>query len=347
MDRREFLRKTACGAGVIASGGLIGCQREGAGTAGGPPPTGPVTPSARTPETDAGAGVAAADGRVGKNRVFDEPPADVHAAIATDDNAGELVGAALEAYGGVGAVINRGDIVVIKPNLAWGRTPDAGANTSPEVLKAVIQIARNAGAEEILVLEHSCDSSSVSFEMSGAKDVCAEMGVSLVSTDNEAMYQEQPVTRGVNIRREMIATEILECDVYINVPTLKHHGATNMTLCMKNQMGAIWDPQRYHREKSAASKAPNLHQNITDLAGALRPTINIVDATRGLTTNGPKGPGVVKDTSTVIVSHDIVCADMLGAKLLGYTAKDVPYIELAADLGLGALDLDSVEIARV
>jgi uncharacterized protein (DUF362 family) len=244
-------------------------------------------------------------------------------------------------------IVHKGDRVVIKPNLAWARGPETGACTHPEVLKAVIQLAQQAGAKEVLVVENPCVSPSASFTASGAQAVCDALGVKLIALENASQFQEQPVARGVALKSEQIPTDILECDVYINLPCLKHHSATNMTLCLKNQMGAILDPQRYHREGAQSSGGAALHQFIADLASALIPTVNIVDATRALTSNGPQGPGNVKETKTVIVSHDMVAADMLGAKLLGYTASDVPHIKMAANLGLGRMDVDALKIARV
>lgn len=347
MDRRDFLKKGAWVAGALGATGLIGCKR-GEGTAGAPPPVaGAPPPQPTAPSIAAPSAADVASAKLGKNRVFEKPPGDVHAAVASEKEPAELVKAAIEAFGGPDAVFRKGDSVVIKPNLAWGRGPDIGANTNPEVLKAVIQMARDAGAGEVLVVEHSCDKSAISFEMSGGQEVCDEAGVGLVSLDNEAMYEEHPIAMGVNIKTDQLARDILDCDVYVNLPCLKHHEATNATLAMKNQMGANWDRQRYHREGSQQKGASNLHQNITDLATALRPTINIIDATRALTSNGPKGPGGLEETRTIIVSHDIVTADTLGAQMLGFTVNDVAHIRLAAEAGLGRCDVERLKIARV
>ncbi len=348
MDRRDFLIRAACGAGLVTAAGLAGCKSGREGAAGEPMPTQAELDS-RIAKTKMGLNPPDKSGRVSNNRVFEngKPPGGVHIAVATKKAPGELVRAAVAAFGGMGGIVKKGDRVVIKPNLAWGRTPETGANTSPEVLKAVIELAKEAGARDILVLEHSCDKSSVTFDMTGAQDVCRAAGVKLVSLDNEALFREMPVKWGTNIRDEKFPTDLMDCDVYINLPCLKHHAATNLTACLKNQMGAVFDPQRYHKEGSQKSGGLGLHQNIADLATALWPTVNIVDATRVLTTNGPKGPGNVEKMDTVYVSHDMVAADMLGAQMLKYTEKDVPHIKLAADAGVGRMDLAALKVARV
>jgi len=131
------------------------------------------------------------------------------------------------------------------------------------------------------------------------------------------------------------------------MPTLKVHSATGVTAAMKNQMGAVYDRSRYHRAGSGGQRDVNLHQNIADLASALRPTVNILDATRTLTTNGPKGPGIVEQTNTIIAGSDIVAVDALGTKLLGLNPEDIGHIRLAAEAGLGEMDEAKMQLARV
>ncbi len=344
MDRRDFLKTGVCVAGALGAAGVIGCRSGAEGTAGTPPPVAGTPPAAGAASFGTAGALA---GRVGKNRVFERPPTDVHMAVAANREPAELVKAAVQAYGGPDAIFRRGDTVVIKPNLAWSREPETGANTSPAVLRAVIQLARDAGAGEILVVEHSCDSSQITFDLSGGKQACEAMGVSLISLDNPSLFEEQTIARGVTIKSDQLARDILECDVYINLPCLKHHGATDVSLAMKNQMGTNLDRQRYHRDGGQQAQSLNLHQNIADLATALRPTLVIVDATRALTTNGPKGPGAVKETRTIIVTHDMVAADALGAQMLGFRAENVPHIRLAGQAGVGSQDLTKLKIARV
>ncbi|NSW54524.1 MAG: DUF362 domain-containing protein [Armatimonadetes bacterium] len=341
MDRRMFITSGTLAAGAMGAVAVAGCGRsQGARAGAAVPATDPPTESAvhaATPDRPA---------RAGKHRVLEAPPADVHAAIATKGEPAERVKAAVDAFGGIEAIINPGDRVVIKPNLAWGRTPDVGANTTPAILAAVIKLVMDAGARKVTVVEHSCDKSTITFEMSGAQRVCDELGVALIGLDNPAMYVECEVG-GANISRDLLAREILESDVYINLPCLKHHGATIVSLSLKNQMGANWDRQSYHSKGAGAGGSENLHRNIADLAGVLRPTLVVIDATVALKSNGPKGPGDLEETGAVIVSHDMVAADALGTEMLGFKPADVPHLAMAQELGVGRMDIESLPIVRV
>ena len=80
-------------------------------------------------------------------------------------------------------------------------------------------------------------------------------------------------------------------------------------------MGAVLEPGRYHRETPRPPAAWDCTRT-SPTSQVLRPTLTIIDASRALTTNGPKGPGEVKQTNTIIASHDMVLADTLGIGLL-------------------------------
>ena len=337
MNRREFLHRCmTTAAAVVTWGGLAGCSR---GKLPLPAPiSAPPTAADRQPPTP-----PTAD-KVGSNR-WDPSIVDVDLSVARNMEPAELVRTALDNYGGIDAWVQAGDMVVIKPNLAWARQPAQAATTSPQVLAAVISLCKEAGAGEVLVVEHSCDTSAVTFDMSAARAVCMEAGVPLISLQDDRLYREIPLARGVNFASDLVAQDILDCDVYINLPIAKVHSATGVTLALKNQMGAVWDRGRYHSAGALSAPGGNLHQNIVSLGAALRPTLNIVDGTRALLSHGPKGPGLVKELNTVIVSADIVAADAYAAKLLGKKPAEVPHIVMAQDLGLGRAHLESLKIA--
>jgi uncharacterized protein (DUF362 family) len=177
-------------------------------------------------------------------------------------------------------------------------------------------------------------------DLSGVPVAAEAAGAHVLGWEDERLYQEVAFSAGRSTQRDMVAKDVLECDVLINIPKFKHHSATSICGAMKNQMGLILRPQNYHQTPDPTKGDPNLHVNIADLASAVRPTLNIVDVTNCCVTNGPKGgPGAeVKDFASVIVSTDIVACDALGTALLGICAlDDVPHIRLAQERGLGSI----------
>ena len=130
-------------------------------------------------------------------------------------------------------------------------------------------------------------------------------------------------------------------DVFINVPILKHHSSSMVTIGMKNLMGVVWDRAYWHRN--------DLHQCIADFASYRRPELTVVDAYNVMKQNGPRGVSVgdVVSMKSQIVSTDFVAADAAAAKLFGAEPGDIRHIQLAAQMNLGRIDLDALSINRI
>jgi uncharacterized protein (DUF362 family) len=261
-------------------------------------------------------------------------------AIASGGSPETLVKKAIGALGGIKKFVKKGSFVVIKPNLAWSRTPDQAANTNPQVISAVIKLCRQAGAGRIVVLDHTCDSPGTAvFEMNGAAKACSAAGVRLISADNRRMYRRINIPKGKVLKSDECVKEILDADVFINMPIAKVHGASNITASMKNLMGTNWDRGAWHRS--------DLDQCIADYASAVRSHLIVLDCTRVLLTRGPKGPGETKDVGIVAASTDPVATDAYAATVLGKDPKDIGHIVRAAGMGLGQIDLKKVSVKKV
>ncbi|NOR82322.1 MAG: DUF362 domain-containing protein, partial [Ardenticatenales bacterium] len=133
---------------------------------------------------------------------------------------------------------------------------------------------------------------------------------------------------------------VLNADLVIDVPIAKHHSRTRLTLAGKNLLGVIQNRNQIHA---------NLGQRIADLVSIVRPRLTVVDAVRTLMAHGPTGGNLddVRLANTVIASHDIVAADAYAATLFGLTGADISYVKAAAEMGLGTLDLNSIEIEEI
>ncbi len=260
-------------------------------------------------------------------------------AIASKGSPEVLVKKAIDGLGGIGKFVKRGGSVVIKPNLAWARTPGQAANTNPQLLTAVIRMCQKAGAKKITVFDHTCDNSNAAFPVNGAKDVCAATKVRLISGDKKFLYKRINIPKGKILKADDCAAEILSADCFINIPIAKVHGGATITASMKNMMGVNWDRQAWHQA--------DLEQCIADYSTAVKPDLIILDAIRIMLTRGPKGPGDTKDVSQVIAGTDPVAIDAYAATLLGKQPQQIGHIKYAAALGVGQMDLKKVAMRRV
>ncbi len=261
-------------------------------------------------------------------------------AVVRDGAPAAMVRAAVDALGGMGKFVRPGEVVVVKPNLGWDRTPEQAANTNPEVVKAVAELCIEAGARRVRVMDRPCNDPRRCYKRSGAKDAVASIGNPAVTIEHLDERKFTPLTlkEGSPLGSWTFYKEVLEADKIINVPIAKHHNASRLTMSLKNIMGVL------------GGNRGNIHHdldlNIAYLNSVLRFDLVVMDAVRILLRNGPQGGRVsdVREMHTIVAGTDPVAVDSFGATLFGITARDVPHVLHAARLGLGEADLGKVSI---
>ena len=258
----------------------------------------------------------------------------------------EMFRRAITELGGMGRFVKRGQKVVVKPNIGWDKTPEMGANTHPLLVKEMVKQALDAGASEVVVFDHTCDEWRSAYKNSGIEDAVNEVGGKMMPADQEAYYREVTLSEGKSLTKTKIHTAILDCDVWFNVPVLKHHRGTHMTLALKNYMGIVWDRQFFH--------ANDLQQCIADCGTyPKRPALNVIDGYRVMKENGPRGISVADAVvmKGLFVSPDIVAVDTAAVRFAQrVTEKElaaVSHIEKAMELKLGTMDIDSLQVKRI
>jgi uncharacterized protein (DUF362 family) len=243
---------------------------------------------------------------------------------------------AIQSLGGIERFVQKHDKVAVKPNPITPTGPETAANTNPRVVEAVVKLCMQAGAAEVVVLSHD---PLRSFEGNGIMDAATGAGARVVAATSRDLYQNVPVLRGKTLHDVEIIKDIVDADVFINIPIVKHHAGTNVTLSMKNLMGINWDRAYFHRN--------GLHQCIADLSTAVKTDLIVMDATRILLTNGPNGPGQTREERTVIAGTDPVALDTYGTTLLGRIPQDIDHIRFAFDLGLGEMHFERLTVKEV
>ena len=248
-----------------------------------------------------------------------------------------LVQRALEDLGGIRRFVSRQDVVVIKPNIAWDRTPEQAANTNPEVVAEVVRQCWQAGAKRVIVTDVSCNEPRRCFQRSGIQAAARAEGAEVVLPDPE-LFREVDLG-GVVLKSWSIFTPFLEADKIINLPIAKHHELTGVTLGMKNWYGILGGQRnRLHQQ---------IHQSLADLASFMLPTVTLLDAYRILVRNGPTG-GNLEDVSlkkTMVAGTDPVALDAYVAKAWwNLDPEHLPYLQMAAARGLGTVDFEKLPV---
>lgn len=273
-----------------------------------------------------------------------------HSSVASDPNLPEMVVAqgedpralvrgSIEELGGIKRFVARGEVVLIKPNIGWDRTPEQAANTNPQVVAEVVRLSREAGASKVIVTDVSCNEPRRCYQRSGIAEAAAAEGA-------EVILPEDRVLKRVNLRRGLgswlVLEAVLSADKVINIPVAKHHSLTGVTLGMKNWLGIVGGPRVWLHQ--------DIHSSVVDLADFVRPALTIIDAYRILVRNGPTG-GALSDVElkkTLVASTDPVAADAFVAKAYwNLDARSLRYLQMAQDRGLGRVDFENVRAKKL
>ncbi|MGC8976586.1 MAG: DUF362 domain-containing protein [Candidatus Ratteibacteria bacterium] len=236
--------------------------------------------------------------------------------------------------GGIGKFVKKGEKVVIKPNIAWNRTPEQGANTHPDVVSAIVKLCKKVGAKEVIIIDNPVNNWNVTYVVSGIKDSVEKAG-GILKPPTEWL---RVYIGGEVLKEAEVLKDVVESDVLIDVPVVKVHGGGVVTIAMKNFMGIVKDRGYFHRT--------DLHKCIAEITKYILPKTKLIvlDATRIMLTRGPQGPGELKELNMVIAGTDIVALDAYGSILLGKKPEQVPHIKIGSEMGLGTMNLDKIKI---
>jgi uncharacterized protein (DUF362 family) len=249
------------------------------------------------------------------------------------------VRAAVERLGGMRQFITSDDVVLVKPNIGWARTPEQAANTHPEVVAEVVRLCAEAGPGRLMVSDCPVSKARRSFEVSGILHAASEAGA-------EVILPEESGYRQVEISPRLGTWDVLEPFVIatkiINVPVGKHHSLSGVTAGMKNWIGIT--------TKMRVQFHGDINRSIAELAALMRPTLTVLDATRVLMAGGPQGGSLnhVKPMNTVVAGVDPVALDSWAFRLIGDDPQTYSgSLTLAEEMGLGTADFQALSPVEI
>jgi uncharacterized protein (DUF362 family) len=248
---------------------------------------------------------------------------------------------AVEALGGMKQFVSKGSRVGLLVNSAFEKP---GTYAKPQIALAVVTMCYEAGATSITSLEDA--RSSYWRRATLSKD--DRERIDSIKSPGDRVTIDLP--RGVNLKSVEIVRDLLECDVYINIPIFKDHEGTRFTGVLKNIMGTTSSSSNRFFHKGAVISGyyddpAFLSQCIADAHLVRKPTLCIGDGTEMIVTNGPSGPGKIVKPRLVVAGTDGVAVDAYGATILGL--DDVVMIQKAQEHGIGTADLSKLRIAKL
>ena len=245
---------------------------------------------------------------------------------------------AIALLGGMNKFVGRGDKVVIKPNIGWDRTPEMAACTNPEVVKTLVELVLEAGAKKAVVIDNTTNQAKRCYVRSGIQEAVKQAGGDMLFVDDYRVKKAD--LKGAWLKDWEVLLDVVEADKVINVPIAKHHSLCRLTLGMKNWLGAIGGARNQLHQ--------GLDRAVVDLAAYFKPRLTVLDAYRILVRNGPQG-GRLSDTElrkTVVAGTDPVAVDAMAATFFSVAPRELPYLGLARERGLGEFDLGKVRLEK-
>jgi uncharacterized protein (DUF362 family) len=261
-------------------------------------------------------------------------------AVVKGNSPAAITRKAIEALGGMGKFVRRGDVVVIKPNIGWDHTPEYAATTNPEVVSALVKLCYDAGAKKVKVFDRTCNTAAMCYAHSGIADAVRKAGGKIYHVIDSkfipARFPDDSAMESWPIYRDAV-----ECDCFINVPVAKSHGLSSLTLSMKNLMGVCGG--------SRGEIHWNIDKKLPELTKFINPDLTVIDAYRILLRNGPSGGNLkdVKKMKTVIAGADPVLADSYAATLFDMEPKEIGHIRLAESSRLGTTNIAKARIKKI
>lgn len=224
----------------------------------------------------------------------------------------------------------------LKPNLVLDAPASDGATTHVEMAEGLVDYLQGEGFCDITILEGAWVGAKTAraFEVCGYADLAARKGVKLVDTQKDRYIKRK--IDGLELEISQAAAGL---DFLISLPVMKGHCQTGITCALKNAKGLISNAEkrRFH--------ALGLHRPIAALNAALPTHFAMVDAICGDLDFEEGGNPVV--SNRMFAARDPVLCDAFVAREMGYALAEVPYIGMAAELGVGSADLENAQIREI
>jgi len=330
MDRRQFFRRIASATGITAGTGSLAWapadwplslkDKTGLRSV---PEENPlsldsfrVERPAGTPDVGIARGTRRADGE------FDQ------------DQIANMFRASLDAIGGLENVIRPGDIVLVKPNVAFDRSPNLGATSNPELLQDLITLLYDeCHVREVRVADNPIESPADCFKKSKIRQATEDAGGRVYLPDSNAFKMLR--TPGAKLIEEwwFFHRPFTNVDKVIGIAPVKDHNLCHASMGIKNWYGLLGGTRnQFHQD---------IHEIVSDLSIMLRPTLSILDGTKVLMQNGPTGgdPSNVVTRDVVMAALDPVAQDAWAFEHLLERGTDYPrYLARAEEKGSGNVD---------
>ena len=271
--------------------------------------------------------------RLGDYRV-PKPAGAADVGVGRGPTVDERLRKALDGVGGLSHYVKPGDIVLVKPNVAFDRSPNLGATTNPESLELLVRMLLvDCRAQEVRVADNPIESPADCFAKSGVRDAAERAGGRVYLPDSNAFRTLHTPGAELIERWSFFYRPLTNVDKVIGLAPIKDHNLCTASMGIKNWYGLLGGRRnQFHQD---------IHTIVSDLSLMMRPTLSILDGSHILMKNGPTGgdPSNVKPGDAMVAAVDPVAADAWAFEHLLERGTAYPrYLAKAEQKGSGHID---------
>jgi uncharacterized protein (DUF362 family)/Pyruvate/2-oxoacid:ferredoxin oxidoreductase delta subunit len=245
---------------------------------------------------------------------------------------------AVDLVGGIEKFVRAGDVVLLKPNLLAGKSPEKGVTTHPSILRAALMLVKEAGGIAKVGDSSALGATEKNAEKAGFAEICKEFGAEFTELKTPVELKNPDAHL---FKRMEVAKEALECDVIINLAKMKTHAQMYLTLSVKNLFGCVPGKRKLQWHLSAGIDTASFAAMLIDLTGYVKPGLNIIDGVVAMEGNGPAS-GELKEVGLVMASPDTLALDTVAATVLGAKLSDMPVLKKAKEIDPRLVDLQDI-----
>ncbi|MHB1318284.1 MAG: DUF362 domain-containing protein [Anaerolineae bacterium] len=239
----------------------------------------------------------------------------------------------IDLLGGIESFVKPGARVLLKPNLVRSMSPERAATTHPAVVAAVARLVVEAGGQPLIADSpggpYTAGTLKSTYRRTGM-EAAAEASGATLNYDTGGTQVSNP--GGKVLHRLDLIQPLLEVDAVINLPKLKTHNLTVLSMSVKNLFGVVPGSLKigYH---SKLVDRQLFCEGLLDLMLFVKPVLTVMDAVVGMEGEGPTG-GEPRQIGAIVAGRDPLAIDTVGAALVGVDPLSVATTRLAVGRGL-------------
>ena len=236
----------------------------------------------------------------------------------------------LELLGGTTHFFQKGQRVLIKPNLILPKTPDIPAQTHPEAIYALARVVKEAGGIPMVGDSPAWSTTSNCLKVLGIEERLKQLDVEVVNLNS-------PVRMNIAGASVGISRVALEADAIINLPKLKAHQQLGATFAFKNMYGCVCGlagKEKAYWHFARGKEVESFSRMIVGIYQKMAPVLNIIDGIVGMEGQGPIS-GNPRDVGYLVAGIDPVACERVCCDLVGFDPTDLPLLTAAETMGIG------------